>query len=141
MITPTSFADVLRDWELLLEAANDNAEPLAAAQPIREALATTLVEARALKARQDSFSANRQQTTQELRELIDRGREEARRLRGLAKGLLGTKTERLVQFRVMPVRRTSRRRASSTPKKKVALGDEAAPSRSDSSAADRGGSR
>ncbi len=127
MITPTSFADVLRDWELLLEAANDNAEPLAAAQPVREALATSLAEARALKARQDSFSANRQQTTQELRELIDRGREEARRLRGLAKGLLGTKTERLVQFRVMPVRRQSRRRATTPPKKNVVPGDEAAP--------------
>ncbi len=33
MRTPKSFADILRDWELLLEAANDNAEPLAAAQP------------------------------------------------------------------------------------------------------------
>src|SRR5262245_31193421 len=107
-----SFADTIRDWDLLLMATIDNAESLASAETQRAALEATLAEARALKARQDSFDANRQQATQELNALLERGREEARRLRGMAKGLLGTKNERLVQFQVAPIRR---RRRSTAP--------------------------
>lgn len=103
-----SYADILRDWELLLEAANDNATELAVAEPQRAALATTLAEVRVTKALQESHKAHRQQMTQELKNLLERGREEARRLRGMAKGLLGTKNERLVQFEVAPLRKRKR---------------------------------
>jgi hypothetical protein len=43
--------------------------------------------------------------------LIQAGREQARRLRGMVKGLLGTKNERLVQFKVAPNRSRSARSA------------------------------
>ena len=106
-----SFADVLRDWELLIAAANDNAEALAPAESQKAALEAALAEARSLKGRQESMGANRQQATQELRALVARGHEEARRLRGMVKGLLGTKNERLVQFRVAPLRKRSSAKA------------------------------
>jgi hypothetical protein len=99
-----SFADQMRDWDQLLLAYTDNAEVLAPAGPQRDALEKTLAALRDLKARQDSHAALRQQMTQELAALIAQGREEARRLRGMVKGLLGTKNERLVQFRVAPIR-------------------------------------
>ena len=115
MKTPKSFAEILRDWELLLEAANDNEETLAPAAPVRAALAEALAKVRTHKARQDSHAATRQQMTQELSDLISGGKELARRLRGMTKGLLGTRTERLVQFKVAPIRpRTGSRRTAPT---------------------------
>ncbi len=104
-----SFADVVRDWEQLLEAVNDNSDLLAqAAAPQRAALESTLAALRAKKAHQESCTASRQQATQDLTALLDEGQETARRLRGVVKSVLGTKSERLVQFRVAPLR--SRRR-------------------------------
>lgn len=41
--------------------------------------------------------------------MIAQGREMARRLRGVTKSILGTKSERLVQFRVSPIRPRSHR--------------------------------
>jgi hypothetical protein len=106
---PSSFADIIRDWELLLEATNDNESVQIGAQPQREALAAALSRVKAQKAVQDSRNASRQEATQDLREMITQGRELARRLRGVAKAILGTKSERLVQFRVSPIRTRSRR--------------------------------
>ncbi|HXU33575.1 MAG TPA: hypothetical protein VN851_23655 [Thermoanaerobaculia bacterium] len=106
---PSSYADIVRDWELLLEATNDNESVQAGAQPQREALAAALSRVRAQKALQDSRTASRQEATQDLREMIVQGRELARRLRGVTKAILGTKSERLVQFRVSPIRTRSRR--------------------------------
>jgi hypothetical protein len=104
-----SFADVVRDWEELLEAVNDNAEVLASAEPQRAAMEASLAALRAKRAHQASCTASRQQATQDLGVLIEQGNENARRLRGLVKAVLGTKSERLVQFRVVPLR--SRRRS------------------------------
>src|SRR5262245_43144247 len=104
MPNPQSFADIFRDWDLLLEATADNAEALAAAEPQRQELEKTFKELREAKARQQSYAALRQQATQEIAVLVTRGREQALRLRGMAKGLLGPHKERLVQFRVAPIR-------------------------------------
>lgn len=112
-----SFADVVRDWEELLEAVNDNAEVRASAALQREALQASLEALRAKRAHQASCAASRQQATQDLGVLIEEGNENARRLRGLVKAVMGTKSERLVQFRVAPLR--SRRRSKSTEPPKV----------------------
>ena len=99
-----SFADLVLDQEKLLRAFQDNAVTLSPAEPQRVTVADNLKGLQELKARQDSFAAQRQQSTQELLELMKQAREDARRLRALVKGLLGTKNERLVQFQVAPVR-------------------------------------
>lgn len=108
-----SYADLVRDLERLLQAFDDNSVTMAPAAPQRDALETTLEELKDLKSRQDSFAAQRQEATQQVEGLMLRAREEARRLRGMAKGLLGTKNERLVQFQVAPIR--SRPRLSPEP--------------------------
>ncbi len=110
----TSLADIFRDWEDLLEAANDNEEVRSGASVQREALEALLVRTRALRTHQLSCAATRQQATQDLREMIAQGQELARRLRGVARALLGTKSERLVQFRVAPLR-SRRNRPSGRP--------------------------
>ena len=99
-----SFADLVLDQEKLLRAFQDNAGTLSTAEPQRATVADNLKQLQELKARQDSFAAQRQQATQELVALMKQAREDARRLRALVKGLLGTKNERLVQFQVAPVR-------------------------------------
>lgn len=107
-----SYADLTRDWQKLLDAFMDNAEAMAVAAPHKEALEQTLTQTQTLKAIQDSHAANRQQSTQRLLELFRQGREQARQLRGMAKGLLGTKNERLVQFDIPPIRSRSRSKAT-----------------------------
>ena len=100
----SSFADLVRDLDRLLEAFKDSAEVLAPAEPQRAALQLSLDRLKELKALQDSCTAKRQEATQELVHLMLQAREDARRLRGMVKGLLGTKSERLVQFQVAPLR-------------------------------------
>lgn len=104
-----SFADLFRDWDQLLLAFVDSADVLAPAEPQRADLEKTRTALRDLKARQESHTALRQQMTQEVSDLVQQGREEARRLRGMVKGLMGTKNERLVQFKVAPIRGRSRK--------------------------------
>lgn len=104
----TSFADLVLDQEKLLRAFDDNAEILAPAEPQRNAVQANLESLRGLKGRQESFAAQRQETTQEIVALMNKTREDARRLRALVKGLLGTQNERLVQFKVAPLRRRAR---------------------------------
>ena len=99
-----SYADLVQDAERLLRSFEDNAQVLGPAEPQRDALDTNLGRLQDVKARQDSFAAQRQQSTQELDQLMLQVREDARRLRGMVKGLLGTKNERLVQFKVAPIR-------------------------------------
>jgi conjugal transfer/entry exclusion protein len=111
----SSFADQILDWERLLQAFDDNAELMLPAQDLKAALAQTLAQVRGLKATQDSAAAERQQATQDIQEKIQVGREQARRLRGMARGLIGTKSERLVQFQVAPLRSRSRTRPPEPP--------------------------
>lgn len=111
----SSFADQILDWERLLQAFDDNSAVMLPAQSLRDALAQSLAGVRSLKADQESAAAQRQQATQDLLEAIQAGREQARRLRGMAKGLLGTRTERLVQFQVMPLRSRSHTRPPEPP--------------------------
>jgi hypothetical protein len=106
-----SFADLVLDQEKLLRAFEDNSEILAPAEPQRAAVHINVDRLQEVKARQDSFAARRQEATQELVALMYQAREDARRLRALVKGLLGTRNERLVQFQVAPVRSRPRNTA------------------------------
>jgi hypothetical protein len=111
----SSFADQILDWERLLRAYDDNILVMQPAQDIQAALSQTVAEIRGLKVVQESTAGQRQQATQDILEKIQVGREQARRLRGMAKGLLGTKSERLVQFQVAPLRSRSRTRPPEPP--------------------------
>jgi hypothetical protein len=113
MPAATSFADVIRDWESLLAAHTDNVEVLAPAEAQRRALEEFLPKARELKARQESHDATKQQTTQEITALVKDGREAARRLRNAVKANMGTKNERLTQFKIAPIRPRGARKTKS----------------------------
>jgi uncharacterized protein YPO0396 len=106
----TSFADLIRDWEKLLSACQENSAALASVEPQRLTLNILLARGRELKDRQDALTAQKQQTTQELEALKEEGREAARRLRGAVKSLLGTRSELLVRFNMAPLRKRGPRK-------------------------------
>ena len=115
MSNVNSYADVIRDWELVLTAAKENADTLPSIEIHRIALEAHLEVTKATKARQDSHTAARQQATQDLKGMITLGRELAIRLRGAIRADVGPKSERLVQFGVVPIRPRTRRAPAPTP--------------------------
>jgi len=104
-----SHADVIRDWEMLLDAAERSPEVLEGIVVERDAMAQALTEVRSLKARQDELTALRQQVTQKLTEAVTKGKETAIRLRAVVKAKFGPKSERLVHFKVAPLRKRPRK--------------------------------
>jgi hypothetical protein len=113
MATQNSFADLMLDWKKVLSACADNAAELTTAEPQRAQVEKMFKEAQDLKAQQDSRTASKQATVQQLSDLLRDGREAVRRLRAMVKATLGTDNEALVQFGIAPNRKRG--------KKKVAL--------------------
>src|SRR5262245_60716514 len=110
-----SYPAVIRDWQLLLAAAAENAAKMPGAEDLWQELEQLLAATIALKASQDSAKAARQRRTQELREMLDQGRELAMRLRGMAKARIGPKNEQISQFGVAPLRKRGRRARAAQP--------------------------
>ena len=111
MAIASSYADIIKDWEALELAMQDNAASLPADMESRRvAFVAQVAKVKELKARQDSLTAARQETTQQLNKMILEGVEMARGLRAQAKASLGAKNERLVQFGVAPLRKKAPRK-------------------------------
>jgi hypothetical protein len=105
----TSQADIALDWRGLLEAVVRNPEVLLIVEMERNSLAVTLGELEVLKARQEELTALRHETTQMLNATVARGRDLAIQIRSLARGKLGPRSERLIHFRVAPIRSRTRK--------------------------------
>ena len=106
-----SYADIVRDWQLLLDGAERSPEVQQGIEVERKAVEQALTEVKALKARQDELTALRQQVTQQLKEAVTRGKESAMQLRAILKAKFGPRNERLVQFKMAPLRRRTRKTA------------------------------
>jgi hypothetical protein len=104
-----SYADVLRNWELLLTSVLEDAGLLPSVESHRAALERHLLATKAVKARQDVHTAGKQEATQELRAMIAQGRELAIRLRAAIKADMGPRTERLVHFGMAPICKRTRK--------------------------------
>jgi len=102
---PNALADVLREWESLLNAVADHAGELGVAEPYRAARAESLDKVREAKGVQEMYDANRQASTRSLGEALFEGKDRAVRLRGVIRAVLGPTTERLTQFGIRPFRR------------------------------------
>jgi magnesium-transporting ATPase (P-type) len=110
----TSHGKIFRDWEALLGACEKNVNALTGVEPLRTEMETFLVQARELKLQQENFNGNKKATTQQLRELIDRGTEVSRMLRAFVVSRIGTKTELGKMFGLVPTGRKARKK-SKTP--------------------------
>jgi hypothetical protein len=103
------FPQITNDWEGLLEAGERSPDLQPIIETERRDLGLALAEAQSLKARQRELRAQRQEVTQQLGAVLARGKEIAMRFRSLVKGKVGPRSERLVHFRVAPLRKRSRR--------------------------------
>ncbi|MEA2605017.1 MAG: hypothetical protein QOF89_6009 [Acidobacteriota bacterium] len=113
MPVPSSYADVIKDWEALLTAALEHAQSLPDAERTRIAFQDHVARTKEMKARQESLTAARQEATQSLRKLVKDGKDLAIRLRGAVKANLGPTSEGLVQFGIAPVRKRAARKTKS----------------------------
>src|SRR3954471_7903490 len=114
---PNSLADVLTDWEELLEAMRRSPDLLPHVEEDIALLARLLTEARELKGRQNELAGLRQEVTQRLNEEMGRGKETAIGMRSMIRGKVGPRNERLVQFGIAPLRKRRRPVRSRPPEK------------------------
>jgi hypothetical protein len=96
----------------LLNACRENEAVLPDLTVDRSALELKLDKASTLWERQVSFTAARQETTQLLQQTLQECSEIAERLRDSVKGKIGRRNERLVQFKVAPFRKVTRKAAA-----------------------------
>ena len=101
----TAHGKIFRDWEALLGACEKNVSVLTGVEPLRTEMETFLAQARELKLQQENFNGQKKATTQQLRELIDRGTEASRMLRAFVVSRIGTKTELGKMFGLVPTGR------------------------------------
>lgn len=99
-----SYAKVMQTFKKVLAATEEHSTRMPDVSQVREELQETLAEAELAKTRQDSHTAARQATTQELEEILARGRDLVMRLQFAAKLALGPRSEQLVQFGSAPLR-------------------------------------
>jgi len=112
----TSYPDTVEDWEGLLTSARNNTDKLPdISRHTATALEQVLAQTKEMKALQKSHTAGRQEATQQLKKLMAQGRELAIRLRAVVKGEIGPMNERLVQFKVAPLRKRPRKTAEKPP--------------------------
>jgi hypothetical protein len=107
---PESYADVILDWEKLLTSVDQHKDLLPNIETYRQAVVEVLTQAKEAKARQDAGAGGRQKATQDLKEIVTRGRDLVARLRGVVKANLGIRNEALVQFGTVPVRKRGPRK-------------------------------
>lgn len=116
MSKANSQADVMADWNELLQALQSNPDLQPIVEAERQALTQSLAEVQSLKARQNEMTALRQESTQQLRDAVVKGKETAIKIRSVVRGKVGPKSELLVHFKIAPLRKRPRK-AKETVKK------------------------
>jgi hypothetical protein len=119
MSKANSHADVMADWDELLQAiqSNPDLQPLVDAE--RQTLAKLLADAQGFKARQNELQGLRQEVTQNLDTTVTTGKVTATAIRSVLRGKIGPKSERLVHFKIAPLRKRPRKSKNQTVKKPV----------------------
>jgi hypothetical protein len=102
-------ADFVTDWEATLTNCRNRAAELPDLSTYIGPLETLLAEAKMLTARKKSLRGVKQQETLDLQEVMIKGREAALRLRAALKAHYGSKSERLIEFGMRPLRKRGRK--------------------------------
>jgi hypothetical protein len=110
-----SYKIVVPELEGLVSATEENLASLPDVTDELNALKSVLVDIKTLKLRQESLLAGRQETTQNLHNALSDGQDVAQKLRDAAKFKFGRRSERLVHFRVAPLRPRRRKNAAEAP--------------------------
>lgn len=115
----SSQADITADWEELVQAVQSDPEVQPTVDTDRQTLVQSLTTVQGLKARQNELQGLRQEVTQQLRDELAKGKETAIKIRSMTRGKIGPKSERLVHFKIAPLRKRPRKSTDKTVKKPV----------------------
>jgi hypothetical protein len=99
-----SYADVMKEWEILLTAVDVNRTALASLEEFRAGLEEELAGFKESVAKQAMMKAEVQQSTRDLEGFLARGTEMAVRLRGGIRSKYGQRAEKLTEFGMKPLR-------------------------------------
>jgi hypothetical protein len=105
----SGYADLLRDGEKLLDACDANGDLLPGMDLALAPLAKALERVKELRDTQEGLLRARRRVTELLRETRGEALESARHLRRFVKSRVGSKSERLREFGIVPLR--SRRKS------------------------------
>ena len=105
---PRSRGDVVLEWEKLIAALRANPQVLVAVEPVLQEFEALLEEIRGLVVQQAAQTATVQQTSQDIKDRVKRGRLLAGRLRSAAKAVFGDRTEKVIEFGMRPFRKPVR---------------------------------
>jgi hypothetical protein len=106
----SSHADINLDAEKLLAAVEANPSLLSNLDDVVLPLRETLAELKVLTTRQETLKADKQKVTQDLKAARARIRDQTIQVRAAIKGKLGPRTEKLVEFKMQPLRKRPRTR-------------------------------
>jgi len=99
-----SFGDVTNSWGVLASGLKANAADLPHLDGHREQIEGILTQAQGLLAEQKSQTASKQDLTRRIEALVDQGTKIASFLRHGVKQHYGTRSEKLVEFDLLPFR-------------------------------------
>ncbi|HKH44523.1 MAG TPA: hypothetical protein VKM72_07660 [Thermoanaerobaculia bacterium] len=110
MASINSHADLVTDLRELGEAIDRSPEVKDAVAKERQAVGDSVTEIETLKGRQLELKALAQETTQQLKFAVVRGKEAAMQCRATLRAQFGLRNERLTHFKVAPIRPRLRRK-------------------------------
>jgi hypothetical protein len=110
----TSFADVMAEWDKLIATTDINKTDLPYLAEIRSQLITVRDGAKEANLRQSAFKAQFQQSTRDLEEFLEKGRDLSTRLRNGVRTQYGLKGEKLTEFGLQPRRKPQKAKAEPT---------------------------
>jgi hypothetical protein len=111
MQNETTYSGILGEWQRLLDAMSANTTDLPHLEMARSLFLDQMSQTQALLRRQAALVAEKQQSTQDLREKITDGQRMATMLRQGIKQHFGIRSEKLAEFGLTPFRgRTGRKK-------------------------------
>ncbi len=108
----TSMADFMTDWDALLKRVTANSAELPDLSVYSAPLAQILEAAKEGIAEADGHRGAKQETTKTLKGLLTQGSLAAAKLRAAVKAHYGRDSERLVEFKMRPIRPQNRKPAT-----------------------------
>jgi hypothetical protein len=118
-----SYGSLSLEWRSIVEAMDGNPDDLSHLHESRDELDSLLERVQSLSLRQAALIASKQETSQELRAVLDQAQKLASFLRSGIRYRYGHGSDKLVEFGIQPLRK---RRRSKSPDKPV--GSDAATS-------------
>jgi hypothetical protein len=104
MPNKSSLADTVLEADQTLAAVTTNAALLPSAQRYQAPLAEAMAQLKALDVQRNTLTADKQKVTQDLKAAVRRVKDLLLNLRAAARGDIGPRSEKLVEFNVAPLR-------------------------------------